>query len=215
MSNSLSPLFIYAPVGTMVTGDVVTVNPTTIINPNRTPMLIDEFRFTADATGNGGSHVALEPISAKIELGNIPLTNNYVPLHTMATSYNGTSTSASYHQMVWHLPKPLYVPPNVQLSVSFSCNKKNQVANSVESFNFAIAGRSVAEGTPIPRTIFMPWAAGGRQDMTEGDGGPDRWVTPDNMLGNPFEHKMTITRLLGYFTNDDPRTTPVTAVEQP
>lgn len=196
MNQSLSPLFLQATIGDATTGiadgSTAQIQPTKIINPNRTPMLIDQFRVFDGSTSGS----IFQDLKMKIELGNIPLTNNYVPLHAVMP----IQKSATDAMMIWHLPRPMWVPPDVQLSVSFA-RQSVDTSPGDPPLTFGIAGRSVAGDMPIPKEIYVPWAAAAQQVQAAGDGGPDRFVTPDNALGNPFDTEMYVTRLLGWFTN--------------
>lgn len=185
-NRSLSPLFLS--VGVPVSSNIVTLDSTSLLNPNRTPMLIDEFRFLpADVTyggvptGNSGSVGA--NLQFKINLGNMPLTNNFVSALTVMPS-------PIYASAVWHLPKPLWVPPNVVLGVQL-----RMTSGSTTPIQFSIAGRSVASGVPNPKQIYAPWAASAIQPVLTT--ASTRWVTPDNALGNPFAEPMVLTRLSG------------------
>ncbi len=183
--SSLSPLFINVTVPLNQAN--VTLNPTTLLNPNRAPMLVDQFRITlADATG-----VVATQLQMNLVMGNMPLTNGFV--HVL-----GVMPQPRYDQLVWHLPKPLWVPRDVQIAVQLRVQGATTTRTSIP-VDFSIVGRSVAGGMPIPSTIYAPWAASAiQQPNTTAN---TRWVTPDNALGNPFNGPMRVTRLLGFVQN--------------
>lgn len=193
MNRTLSPLFISALVPAGSTN--VTVNPTTLANPNRAPMLVDQFRLMPAPQSDGALITSfpsqLTQLQINLHMGNLPLTNGFV--HVLSTM-----PRPLFAGLIWHLPKPLWVPPDVQISVQLRVVGATTTLSTIISY-FSIVGRSVAGGVPIPKTIYAPWAASAIQDPN--NTASTRWITPDNALGNPFNEPMRVTRLLGFVQN--------------
>lgn len=179
-----------------------------ILNPNRMPMLIDQIRFSAqvgvaDYTAGFQYTETLFNVLADIKLGSIPLTKGLMPIAAICPSYNPAQISLvsdsqvqlgnrnnffyTNYVSIWHLPKPLYVPPNVQLT----CDMLNVPAG----MRCVIIGRSVPSGWPIPPKIYVPWAScvqvsDPTQDLLNFESGTSELV-------NPHDQPLRVTRFLG------------------
>lgn len=159
-----SPLHLSAAVPNLSgVGQSVTVNPQKLLNPNRGPMLVDQFRVTG---------TLLDPsiVSLELHLGSIPLMSGPVTLGGLMPRYlrgnaNGAQNSLDYI-FVWHLPKPMLVPPNVQLTARLATEGMGPAWGAsyeripaVSNLRFSVVGRSLGEDAVIPDEIAVPWVA--------------------------------------------------------
>lgn len=188
----LSPLLLEAdPVTLTVDGAQQSFNAQQLINPNMTAMLIDEFRFT---TGVSTFANAFSYLVARLRFGNSNLTNEFVPVPAFAPCYTQWSGDQT---RVWHLARPLYVPPGVQVTAEVGVKLPIRATiNTALQWGFTIAGRSIAGGTEVPRQIAVPWAC-----ATSCYGTTVPFTSKDNELGNPFDSDFYMRQLIGYNIN--------------
>ena len=206
----LSPIFLGGSLGTFAAeGAQASLSPFITMNPNRVPMLIDEFIFSQ---ANGAADVTFANASwpfsylqADISVGGVPLTKGYTPVSVLAPRYvRGAQTDlygtvSQELAVIWHLPKPLYVPPDVGILANFLRKSPFPVggdpAVGVTSpvMGFWIRGRSMPEGSPIPKSIWVPWATYSqcRTQVT-------RFVSGDNEMINPHTQPLNVTQFLGW-----------------
>lgn len=158
-----SPLLLSGVAGPFTTqGMSLTVNPRSLLNPNRGPMLIDQFRFSGDGGALNTNQFAVE-----IRLGAVPLMPRPVTLSALCPRYLAASEALA----VWHLPKPLFVPPGVQLTAKLTTPRlynglSSDPAISNVSVRMTVAGRSLAEDEAIPKSIAVPWVTETRTQVT-------------------------------------------------
>lgn len=206
----LSPLYLRssAPLS-QADGSTCSPNTVNLINPNRTAMLIDQFRFSGpNSQGSMQESDVCQYILVDLKLGAIPLTNKLIPIGAVAPtylkypSYPGSSGGVLPDtQLTWHLPRPLYVPPNVQLSVKFSrapfaaINHTGTplIPTSAFDMTLGVAGRSMPAGWPIPQKIIVPWV-----NATSVYDAVTDWESKDSDLGNPHQEPLRITRFVGF-----------------
>jgi hypothetical protein len=204
-NRTLSPMFLQSVLGPFpIIGSVASSIPLDIFNPNRTAMLIDQLRFSAvntvtrEMTNDYCAAIALE-----ILLGSIPLTKNHVPLGALAPRYFGLVQQIDNAfgpvgdgGLTWHLPKPLYVPPNVQLTV----NAKRQKAfpsdageSSLKALAISVIGRSLPDDFPVPGEIDIPWVT-----STTCNEEVDRFVSSDADLVNSNDVPLHVNQFVGF-----------------
>jgi hypothetical protein len=209
--NQFSPLLLNGQV-TVNTADQY-INPTTILNPNRGPMLVDQFVF------NGGLFISLATTLIEIRLGSIPLMPRPVSIFALCQEYNyrnffgitgnpPTVPTARYQSnwlsarygLVWKLPKPMYVPKNVQLSVRFVVEPNLYQPVTPEDptggipQQVAVVGRSLSEGTPDPDRIWVPWTT----DMKAQKTTASSYVSADNELVNSNDVPFHVRKFVGW-----------------
>jgi len=208
----LSPVHLYAPVDSFpAAGSEQSPNPQLLLNPNKSAMLIDQFRFSGQQAPL--LHTDLWDftyLGVDIRLGSIPLTNGIVPIPAIVpryfgfpfatTAFDGTPTNDDA-VMTWHLPRPLYVPPGVQLYVRFVRQDVFSVNNrdsAIENIGFSVVGRSMPTDYPIPKKIWVPWATATqcKQKATPFL----RFVSTDQELANPNTELLHVTSLNGFNT---------------
>lgn len=193
----LSPLLLEADRFSLpINGSWGSFNPQQLMNPNRTPMLIDELRFSGMQTPfatPGFDESDTASLVCKITFGNSNLTNDFVPLPVLAPTYLSYGSDAT---RTFHLPKPLYVPPGVQINCTLQRKLPpgwNAPIDPNTPFGFAIAGRSIPAGMPVPRKIFLPWVCSTSVRTTQ-----IPFTSKDNEIGNPFDSDLRFTQLVGF-----------------
>lgn len=210
----LSPLNLAVEPFTIGTdGAVATPNPAQLINPNRTAMLIDEFKFSVGIeTGTlGGDAHEFPTVQAMLTFGATPLTNKFIPLPAFCPLYWGYPKAAleatGDATLTWHLARPLYVPPDVQVGVSFL--RKNPFIpgwegefNPEQKWGFSINGRSMPAGMAVPEKIFVPWACATTIYSTTLP-----YISNDADLSNPFDTPLNVDYFTGYNTTEDTNST--------
>ena len=205
----LSPLHLYAPVAALAAaGAEQSPNPQLLLNPNKSAMLIDQFRFSSSGNtfSSALSNWDLLYLGIELRLGSIPLTNGVVPIPAIVPRYFGFADTVSVQVgtgnadavMTWHLPRPLYVPPGVQLYCRFVRQNVFPVVadnrvSTIEQIGFSAVGRSMPENYPIPKKIWVPWAT-----ATQCKTAATRFVSTDQELANPNIELLHVTALNGF-----------------
>jgi hypothetical protein len=158
-------------------GSEASAIPYNMLNPNKSAMLVDAFRFTSGSfVGDAG---ALGALRAEIKLGGIPLTRYLVPVGVLGARYIGSEASVT-----WHLTKPLYVPPGVPLSVRIveqSIYPTQSYTYDFSDLQLDVLGRSLPLDYPVPTEIDVPWVT-----ATQCTADVQRFVGDDADLSNPF-----------------------------
>jgi hypothetical protein len=202
MHDFLSPLLLTSDTLLVTSTSAVQVDPTQMLNPNSTAMLVDQFRIALNDTADTADAAAvIDQIYVNIQVGALPITNGYVPAVSLCPAYDVTTSIIYSNPLVWHLPKPLYVPPNTTMFISLL-----RVVNADSGFSsnlgvrVAIAGRSLPSNYPVPDEIYVPWGSATVVDTNQTTTLATRqiYVSPDNMLGNPHDSDLLVTRFVGY-----------------
>jgi len=177
---------------------------TQLLNPNRTAMLVDEFRFGTgfDVAAGATLDNDFAQIVADIKLGGAPLTNGETPIRSFMPTYTQTTTvsfAVSDRQLTWHLPRPMYVPPNVQLHVKFRRKLPTgwSINDANAAYNFSIAGRSIPSGMQVPDKIYVPWAAA----MAVFTDASLPFTSNNAAVANPHDEALHMSYLCGYSYN--------------
>lgn len=213
----LSPIVVSSNISQVAANTSLQIDPTQLLNPNRTAMLVDQFRFTCDnmdAVDTAAYYAIARQMFVSIKLGNIALTNGFVPLGLLCPNYDATAVATNAasisgmvpfdNPLVWHLPKPLYVPSNVVMYVdTLRMVPALDTFTTAFGFRVAVAGRSLPANYPIPANIYVPWSTSSYVNGLQGTAtstlaGVTTFVTPDNALGNPNDSALMVTRLLGF-----------------
>lgn len=209
-NNTLSPLLLQTEIGPFpLISSVGSSIPLDIYNPNKTAMLIDQIRFAF----KGANQVDLTlttacAIAVEVLLGSIPLTNKHVTLGALAPRYFGSGAQGDNLQgpqgdtgLTWHFPRPLYVPPLVQLTI----NVKRQGVfpgdtglGSVPALIASVVGRSLPNNFPIPGSINIPWVT-----ETQCNTAATRFVSGDNDLVNSNDVPLHVTQFVGTNNNGE------------
>lgn len=206
-NNTLSPLFLQAVVGPFPSiNSVGSATPLHIYNPNKTAMLIDQIRFSF-RDQNVIPTRYYTAIAVEVLLGSIPLTNKHVTLGALAPRYIGYTTEIGNEDgpqgdgsLTWHFPKPLYVPPLVQLAI----NVRRQEAYpgesgqpTIEAMPISVVGRSLPDDYPIPSTIEVPWVTETKTNTTS-----TSFVSTDSDLVNSNNVPLKVTQFVGINFNE-------------
>lgn len=206
---SYSPLALASEVlaqgSTLQVGGFASPSPRRLKNPNKTAMLIDKFVFGFGTDSQTNNPPQTAQLQAKIMLGAIPFTNNFVPILNLCPTYNspavsGTNSLDRNACMTWHLPRPVYCPPNVQVSSQFAWQPLSPVGTSILGstfpgpFWFAVIGRSLPTDFPIPEEIYVPWATHTRCDSRS----ISTYTSQNKDLSNPFPQPLRVTRFIGH-----------------
>lgn len=210
-----SPLYLTGTVGPLTAiGTDLVVNPRALLNPNRGPMLIDQFRFSF-VKGEGTEHDAdnlafLSTIACEIRLGAVPFMPKPVTLGSFVPRYvgnDGAAVGSPYSNVfnpptsqdsifVWHLHKPLFVPQNVQLLVRLIRQRLYQQGTMVEpdiaftSVRVSAIGRSLPEDEPNPQQMWVPWVT-----ETKASVDSDQFVSGDADIVNSNEEPLHVKAL--------------------
>jgi hypothetical protein len=204
-NSDLSPLLMQTTIGPFASiGAGGSAAPLSIYNPNKTAMLIDQLRFSfRDPNASTGlSSADLCYLQVEVLLGSIPLTKQFVTLGALAPRYAGASAEdinalgpGGDAGLTWHLPKPLYVPPLVQVTVNV--RRQPIIPNdtgigTVSVLNVTVVGRSLPTHFPIPGEIEIPWVT-----ETQCNTAATRFVSGDGDLVNSNEVPLNITQFVG------------------
>lgn len=209
-NNTLSPLFLQSVIGPFsAIGSVGSTIPLEIYNPNKTAMLVDQVRFSF----RDASIVNIPPsyytaFAVEALLGSIPLTNQHIALGALAPRYLGLTAQddnafgpAGDSGLVWHFPKPLYVPPLVQLSFNVKRQKaspNDAVVQTLPAMVISVVGRSLPDDFPIPGSINIPWVT-----QTQCNEVVSRFVSADSDLVNSNKGELRVTQFVGISFNEE------------
>lgn len=211
MSVFYSPIVMSTPITLAVNGSQVQAEPTLLLNPNRSAMLIDQFTFPW--SGPLLTPAYQQQVYVSIQIGAIHVTNGLVPITALCPNYDDNLSSLAgqantrnpdsiTNPLVWHLPKPIYVPANVVTYMNFARIIQAGDPNTSNTINLraVVKGRSLPSDYPVPSEIYMPWGTAAVVQTTQTTTLATRqtYVTPDNTLGNPNDSRLMITRFIGY-----------------
>lgn len=228
-NNTLSPILLHSVVSPEARG-AASVIPLDIYNPNKTAMLVDQIRFSgSDFEGGETTRTPFNVLMAvEILLGSIPITNKFVTLGALAPTYIGGEGNApnpggplgsdADYVLTWHLPKPLYVPPMVQLGINLKCQQTEPgQAQTILNYSFetlavrvSVVGRSLPDDYPIPGEIEVPWVTETQARTTD-----TRFVSRDNDLVNSNKVPLQVTQFVGISNAGRTAVTPDTARPTP
>lgn len=201
----LSPLHLHAPLDAFpASGSEQSPNPEQLLNPNKSAMLIDQFRFAGNRpTGLLLANWDFLYLGVDLRLGSIPLTNGIIPIASIVPRYFGFALAGGISDTVltWHLPRPLYVPPGVQLYARFVRQDVFAAGNrdtSIDNVGFSAVGRSMPSDYPVPKKIWVPWATATQCKSPIGGADIQRFVSTDQELANPNTELLHVTQLNGF-----------------
>ena len=211
-NNTLSPLLLQTVINGRAAlgwfsgeGDGGSSLPLAIYNPNKTAMLIDQLRFSFHEE----SILAIDfargaALQVEVLLGAIPLTKQFVTLGALAPRYYGplpefTGNFANDHgpngdnALTWHLPKPLYVPPLVQVSINVKVRALFAGDPAIyPPLAVTVVGRSLPDNFPVPGEIDIPWVTETRCNTLA-----TSFVSSDGDLVNSNDVPLNITQFVG------------------
>lgn len=174
----------------------------------RSAMLIDEIHISGRYKSGAVSY--FDPrwaIRAKFTLGNIALSNDFLPIagyeyaylsNQLNTVFTHTSTDYSAQllsSMRWKLPVPLYVPAGSVLNCQllgtndyFIWAEPSEIAPNGQLFaDVTYIGRLLPIDYPIPKTIKVPFVTGFYTPDALSGNSVQLIQSKDLQLGNPFD----------------------------
>jgi hypothetical protein len=216
----LSPITLVSKISSLVSNQILEFEQTSLQNPFRTAMLVDEFRFfftvLAPAPTDFTSYLNVAfRYRADIKLGRAPLTNGFVPTGLLSplvqetgpliTAATGNALGSFLPKMsfTWPLKKPLYVPPTEQLIIRAQClDPFGTLGQSISPY-VAVAARSLPRDFPEPETVCMPWASAFVSPEAELFGNSlFTTTTAETDLVNPFAEPVRVHRFMGRMYNN-------------
>lgn len=197
-----SPINLNSSIQTINGNQVVEFEQTSLQNPFRTAMWVDEIRFMNFAP----NFILTNPWATyriDIKLGREPITNGFVPVGLLSPLVQETTTpvdsplSARLH-WTWPLEKPLYVPPTEQLIIRAKADNPYPAFNldTVITAMVGLAGRSLPRDHPTPEVVNMPWATSFMTTAVPW-GSTGSFRTSEADLNNPFAQPMRVNRFFG------------------
>ena len=194
-------------------GAVASLDTRKFVNPNRSPMIIDQIRFYPNMRTYTGTPNLASPLASfwvELKLGAISLTRNFIPIGVLAPRYNGYQVPISVSGLgiaynlsnyldavlTWHLPRPLYVPPGLGISARFIQQKPISTYNTPitpVSISMAAAGRSLPQDYVPPAEIDVPWASA----AVCNNQAVSRYVSNDADLSNPYNTELRLAQIVG------------------
>lgn len=181
--------------------------------PMKVKDIVFDWDWTVPSRGVQQTYGAPLGDAIRIRAGyrNHPLTNGYVPVNLLGRTRNWQASTPSFIQaaqtvhstFVWEFPTPMWLPPNVPLTISALHQNDFAVqsaATSTLSLDITIRGELDEVGI-IPRYIDIPYASAflGAVQSTVG---PPTGVAPpvtersgQSDLYNPFDVPLSVERL--------------------
>lgn len=203
---SYSPLLLQAQI-TLPSGggEIGLADTTRLENPFQGPMWLDEIRFRLPAPFS--PVLTWASISCRLKLGNLPLTQNLVPIGLFGKVLNDSGTAEHMVDdtvllprvpdlFTWKLPKPLFIPARELLRPTFYLQTFPGAPSQVVTVCYAC--RPLPVGTPTPRRLQLPWVASFVPPMLAT--GSDRTdVSTPADLYNPWDQDLHVQRFNGRF----------------
>jgi hypothetical protein len=191
-----------------------------LVNFYNRPIWIDDIVFDWDWTvpSRGVSQTYGAPlgdtIRASIRWQNHPLTAGFMPVNLLGSARNAraatpairAATNVVHTSLVWRLPEPLWLPPNVPLTFQIQHVNDFTVASAAASQTIDVTIRGVlADSDDIPDEVDIPYAASFLTPVETDTSGGTTGVAPPVIaqsgqtdLFNPFEVPLNIERLTYY-----------------
>lgn len=205
----ISPIMMSAPLVASIGSQTLAAYP--FLNPNKTAMLVDQFRLTT----NGSNPFIPTMSTIDIMFGGIPLTNGLVPIAAMfprflgannGVTFTGAYSASSYYPgtpgptqgtadyaFTCHLERPLYVPYGTTFQIRIAAG-----SDIGAGWYFSIHGRSLPGNFKKPRSISVPWLSGFCVDPNT----DLAYTCSDAALVNPFPTPLFIRHLQGETESD-------------
>lgn len=152
-----------------------------------------------------------DAIRAQIKVGNHPLTAGFVPVCLLGRINNPrastpalrTAAQSVHSTFTWRLPEPLWLPPNVPLTIIMQHQNDFDVDSAAASQTIDVTARGVLdEQNTIPETVDVPYAAPYLTPVQSTVTGGTTGVAPPVIsqsgqtdLFNPFTVPLNVERL--------------------
>jgi len=186
-------------------------------------MWLDEIRFRLPINPSAFDPPALawSRLKVHLQLGDIPLTKDFVPISLLGKVLNSSLTCESNvgnggpNLFTWRLPKPLFIPARELLRPTIYFEPP-QTTDSFEPpekvVTIIYCCRPLPRGTPTPKVLNIPWVTYFKppnmrvaSPLAPGGGAtPDRTdqSTPADLY-NPFDEDMHVQRFVGRLMHQD------------
>jgi hypothetical protein len=191
-----------------------------LVNFYPSPIWIDDIVFDWDWTipSRGVAQTYGAPlgdaIRANIRWQNHPLTSGFMPVNLLGPARNAraatpalrTAAQEVHTSLVWRLPEPLWLPPNVPLTIQLRHQNDFTVASAAASQTVDVTVRGVlADDHDIPDDVDLPYAAPYLTPVETDTSGGTTGVAPPVIaqsgqtdLFTPFEQTLNLERLTYY-----------------
>lgn len=188
-----------------------------LINPSRTPILVDEIRFHVyRSNGNSlGAPGIGTVIWARLDLGRLALTaGRFIPIAALCStldtyqecflsSFNilpgpGGNTGR-VQEFIWRLPKPLYLPAAELIVPQFYLDGDMYAGVSGLSVAVTYVGRVLPSDAPVPDYVNVPFANAWIDQKRVGAADYLGIKSIRSDLKNPFAEDLYVQKMLGTF----------------
>jgi len=188
---------------------------TSLQNPFREAMVVDEFRFHARGSSVAGGNVVQDALRVGIRCGRQLLTATRTPVSVICKARDanaenfgfgltplGTGGDVSY---VWRLDKALYLPMDgrVDIDVTLVGADLAQLSGAY-TIDIAMAGRSLPSNFQQPKKVFVPYAAKWLSPVVSGAAGAGvvqlLATSQPSDLRNIHQEPLIVTRFTGLVT---------------
>lgn len=209
--SQISPIILQTRITVPAGGSMGVADPTKLENPFQGPMWLEEIRFRLPTLA-AGPGVGWSSLRVELKLGDIPITNGYVPISLLGKVLNEGSfgnttinTNAAVTNEIWlqsytwKLPKPLYIPAREYLKPQMYFDPYPGAAPIDVVITYSC--RPIPAGTPPPAKIRLPWVAFYQPPyIAVPTNGSDVFNTSaPSDLYNPFQQDLHVERFLGRF----------------
>src|SRR5258706_8657347 len=193
-AQMLSPILLQGTV-TVSPGQKAEVPFAAVQNPFKTAMLVDEIRFSANATGSNTTNLVLQ---AEMFVGRVPLTNGPIPLRSFGRTLNWYD--ACFQNSIpstWKLPQPMYIHAVERLIIKIYYLPGFLVPD--RTVTTIVVGRSLPANQPPPKVVHFPWVAHFMTPFAENVDQVD--TSTEANLMNPFREVLHVQRFIGRYDN--------------
>lgn len=204
MIAPLSPLILQAQISPPAGGGSFGLADTTKLeNPFQAPMWLDEIRFRIPESAAGGAlGQAWSSLRVELKLGNLSLTNGFVPISLLGKVLNDSvnvGENNSPYIFTWRLPKPLFIPARELLRPTMYFEPYSGGVLKVVTIIYCC--RPLPRGTPTPAVMQVPWVTFFKPPnltMIAGSAAVDttNQSTPSDLY-NPWDEELHVQRFIG------------------
>jgi hypothetical protein len=177
------------------------VNAIALKNPFGAPMEILEVKFAIEGAAAAQTNPLFGGcIACKMDLGQIPLTNGFVPVWGFGRAESlflenvvDPTFGAGIGEYCWRLPVPLYVPANAVITPTFQ--HRGLVPDEL-LVRISFSARSLPAGSKPPSNIAIPYAASYTSKSFKWEEAATD-SSKETELVNPFAEQLFLQRFTG------------------
>lgn len=152
-----------------------------------------------------------DAIRASVKIGNHPMTAGFIPVCLLGPVGNArsqtpalrTAAQVTHSTFTWRLPEPLWLPPNMPISMQIQHVNDFTVASAAGDQTVQVAIRGIFdEKDTIPETVDVPYATSFLTPVETDTSGATTGVAPPVVaqsaqtdLFNPFTVPLNVERL--------------------